>query len=147
MFQGSTGLNLDAKGRLAVPTRHRDLLQADADKKLVLTAHPDGCLLLYPASAWAPIGKKIMDFPGFDSKLGLWKRLLVGYAEDMELDGAGRLLISPTLRKYASLEKQIMFVGQGTHFELWNEAIWHAKLDQIATEPGQLPPSLESLAL
>lgn len=147
MFQGATGLNLDAKGRLAVPTKHRDPLQEGVDKKLVLTAHPHGCLLLYPASAWEPIRNRINEFPSFDPQLSLWKRLLVGYAENLELDSAGRLLISPMLRKFASLEKQIMFVGQGSHFEIWSDANWQAQLDQIETDPGKLPPSLESFAL
>ena len=95
MFQGATGLNLDAKGRLAVPTRHRDPLRSGSNGKLVLTAHPHKCLLLYPASAWEPIRARIMTFSSFDPQLTLWKRLLVGFAEELELDGSGRLLISP----------------------------------------------------
>jgi MraZ protein len=147
MFQGATGLNLDAKGRIAVPTRHRQPLQEGSDGKLVLTAHPHKCLLLYPASAWEPIRARIMTFSSFDPQLTLWKRLLVGFAEELELDGAGRLLISPALRKFASLEKQLMLVGQGSHFELWSQEAWDRQLDQIETEPGKLPAGMENFAL
>ena len=97
MFQGATALNLDAKGRLAVPTRHRDALQSSGVSKQVLTAHPHRCVLLYPAPAWEPIRARIMSFSSFDAQTSLWKRLLVGFAEEVELDASGRLLISPEL--------------------------------------------------
>ena len=147
MFQGATGLNLDAKGRLAVPTKHREPLQAGPDSKLVLTAHPHRCLLLYPAQAWEPIRARIMTFSSFDPQLSLWKRLLVGFAEDLELDASGRLLISPALRKFAGLEKQLMLVGQGSHFELWSEEAWEKQLEAIETVPEKLTPGMENFAL
>ncbi|NIO41373.1 MAG: division/cell wall cluster transcriptional repressor MraZ [Burkholderiales bacterium] len=147
MFQGATGLNLDAKGRLAVPTRHREPLQQGAESKLVLTAHPHKCLLVYPAQAWEPIRARIMAFPSFEPRLSLWKRLLVGFAEELELDGAGRLLISPALRKFAGLEKQVMLVGQGSHFELWSQEAWDRQIESIETGPDQLPPGMENFAL
>ncbi len=147
MFQGATGLNLDAKGRLAVPTRHRDPLQSGSGGKLVLTAHPHKCLLLYPAAAWEPIRARIMTFSSFDPQLTLWKRLLVGFAEELELDGSGRLLISPALRKFAGLEKQLMLVGQGSHFELWSQEAWDRQLEQLETGPDKLPAGMENFAL
>ncbi len=147
MFQGATALNLDAKGRLAVPTRHRDGLQADADRRLVLTAHPHKCLLLYPAVGWEPIRARIMSFSSFDPQLSLWKRLLVGFAEDLDLDSAGRLLISPALRKFAGLEKEVMLVGQGSHFEIWNLEAWERQLEQLASAPDKLPPGMENFSL
>jgi MraZ protein len=147
MFQGATGLNLDAKGRLAVPTKHRQPLQEGSDGKLVLTAHPHKCLLLYPASAWEPIRARIMTFSSFDPQLTLWKRLLVGFAEELELDGAGRLLISPELRSFAGLEKQLMLVGQGSHFELWSREAWDRQLEQIESGSDKLPAGMENFAL
>ena len=147
MFQGATGLNLDAKGRLAVPTRHREPLREGPNQKLVLTAHPHKCLLLYPALAWEPIRARIMTFSSFDPQLSLWKRLLVGFAEELDLDGSGRLLISPVLRKFAGLEKQVMFVGQGSHFELWSQQAWDKQIEGIGTESENLPPGMENFAL
>lgn len=147
MFQGATALNLDAKGRLAVPTRHRDELQSGAGGKQVLTAHPHRCLLLYPAPAWEPIRARIMSFSSFDPQASLWKRLLVGFAEEIELDGAGRLLISPELRKFASLEKAVMMVGQGSHFEIWSQEAWEKQIEQLALNADKLPPGMENFAL
>ena len=147
MFQGATALSLDAKGRLAVPTRHRDELQSGIAGKQVLTAHPHRCLLLYPAAAWEPIRARIMSFSSFDSQASLWKRLLIGFAEEIELDGSGRLLVSPELRKFAGLEKQAMMVGQGSHFEIWSQEAWEKQLDQLATSTDKLPPGMENFAL
>ena len=147
MFQGATALNLDAKGRLAVPVRHRDELQAGTQGKQVLTAHPHRCLLLYPVAAWEPIRARIMGFSSFDPQASLWKRLLVGFAEDIELDGAGRLLVSPELRKFAGFEKSVMMVGQGSHFEVWSQEAWERQLEQLATNPDKLPAGMENFAL
>jgi len=147
MFQGAAALSLDAKGRLVVPSRHRDaLLEKSSAPRLVLTAHPDGCLLLYPVSAWEPIRARVMGFPALDARFSVWKRLLVGFAEEVEVDAAWRVLISPELRKFASLEKPVMLVGQGSHFEIWNQDTWDRQLQQL-TAQTQLPPGMEDFAL
>jgi MraZ protein len=149
MFQGAAALSLDAKGRLTVPSRHRDALQGNvspAASSLVLTAHPDGCLLLYPAAAWEPIRNRVMAFPSLDPRFSVWKRLLVGFAEEVEIDAAWRVLISPELRKFANLEKPVMLVGQGSHFEIWNHDVWEKQLQQLAAQ-SQLPPGMEDFAL
>ena len=148
MFQGAAALNMDAKGRIAVPTRHREALTQEAGGKLVLTAHPEGCLLLYPGPAWEPVRTKVMGFPSFNTLASKWKRLLVGFAEDVELDSAGRVLVSPELRSFARLDKRVMMVGQGTHFEIWAVEAWEQQLADITAEPGQsLPPGMEDFAL
>ena len=148
MFQGATQVNLDAKGRMAVPTRVRDPLTQGGTAGLVLTAHPDGCLLLYPAPAWEPIRAQVMAFPSLDRQLANWKRLLVGFAQDMELDGAGRLLITPELRDFARIAKQVMFVGQGNHYEIWDLEAWKQQLENLRTGGGtSLPPGMENFSL
>ena len=114
MFKGATLLNIDGKNRLAIPTKYREELLTGS---LVLTAHPHGCLLLYPIAAWNPIQQKVMQLSSFDKKSSGLQRLLVGYAEDVSSDSAGRLLISAALRDYASSNRTLMFVGQGSHFE------------------------------
>ncbi|HUF19560.1 MAG TPA: division/cell wall cluster transcriptional repressor MraZ [Burkholderiales bacterium] len=147
MFQGATALTLDAKGRLAVPTRHREGLVTGSNGKLVLTAHPHRCLLLYPAAAWEPIRARIMTFSSFDQQASNWKRVLVGFAEDQGMDASGRLLVSAVLRKYAGIDKQVMFVGQGSHFELWSQESWDRQIEQVVTDPERLPPGMENFAL
>lgn len=147
VFQGANELSLDAKGRLAVPTKHRDGLLSSPDRKLVLTAHPHHCLLLYPANRWEPIQAQIQAFSSFDPKVSLWKRLLLGYTDEVELDGSGRLLISPSLRKFAHLDRQVMMVGQGSHFEIWDLAAWEALLSQLDEGIQSAPPGLENFSL
>jgi len=148
MFRGATSLNMDVKGRLAVPAKHRDALQAQCAGHLVLTVHPHRCLLMYPQPAWEPIQAKMMALSSFDKQSSALQRLLVGHAEDIEMDAAGRLLVSPVLREFAGLEKQVMLVGQGSHFELWNMEAWRAQLDRLTSvDDMELPAELEGFSL
>lgn len=148
VFQGATQINLDAKGRMSVPTRSRDALTAGGTVKLVLTAHPEGCLLLYPMPSWEPIRQKVMAFPSLDRQANLWKRLLVGFAEEHELDTAGRLLITPELRDFAHITRPVMFVGQGSHFEIWDLETWRTQLEALRSGGSpSLPPGMENFSL
>lgn len=148
MFQGATQVNLDAKGRMAVPTKVRDPLTVGGTSGVVLTAHPDGCLLLYPKADWDPIRARVMAFPSLDRAFSVWKRLLVGFAEDLELDSAGRLMVSPELRDFAGITRPVMLVGQGSHFEIWDLERWKANLEGLRSgaSPG-LPPGMENFSL
>ncbi|TXT27270.1 MAG: MraZ protein [Gallionellaceae bacterium] len=148
MFQGAAQLNLDNKGRLAIPSRHRDMLLAHCAGQLVLTADADGCLLLYPQPEWQPIREKLMQLSAFNPRIRALQRFLVGYAEDVVMDAAGRALISPTLRSYAALDKRVMLVGQGNKFEIWDEARWQAQHEKMsAFTAGDLPAELEGFTL
>ena len=148
MFQGSTALSLDAKGRLAIPARHREALVAASAGRLVLTAHPHRCLLLYPEAAWLPIRDKVLAASSLNPQSAAIKRLLVGNARDEVLDSAGRLLVSPELRQFAQFEKQVWLVGQGTHFEIWSDAGWRQQQEVfLGMGDHSLPPGLEDLAL
>jgi MraZ protein len=155
VFQGATQLNLDGKGRLAIPTRYRDMLLAHCAGQLVLTANPateadksDKCLLLYPQPEWLPIREKLMQLSAFDARTRAFQRVMVGHAEDVTMDTAGRVLVSPALRSYAALDKLVMLVGQGNKFELWDEARWQAQCEKIQVfSEGDLPPSLEGFTL
>ena len=148
VFQGAAQVNLDAKGRMAVPTRTREPLTQGGTVGLVLTAHPDGCLLLYPTPAWEPIRSQVMSFPSLDRQFSVWKRLLVGFAQDVEIDGAGRLLIPPELRDFAHITRQVMLVGQGSHYEIWDLELWNQQLEALRSGGGtSLPPGMENFSL
>ncbi len=148
MFQGSTALTLDAKGRLAIPTKHRELINGQSTGKLVLTGHPDGCLLLYPAATFEGVRSRLVEISDTNARVASWKRVIVGMAEETEPDGQGRVLITPELRKYAGMEKQLMMVGQGNRFEVWGEAAWNQQLEQIRAQSGQaMPQAMESFTL
>lgn len=151
MFQGIAQIALDDKGRLAIPAKHRDVLRTRGEGKLVLTADPSGCLLLYPQPEWEPIRAKLMSLSGFNPQIRNLQRVLVGYAEDVEMDGSGRILVSPPLRQFAGLEKQIALVGQGNKFEVWDDAKWQAQtaaaLAAINANGAVMPPELEGFSL
>jgi len=148
VFRGVTELALDAKGRFAVPARHRDAIAAESGSRLVLTADPSRCLLLYPLAAWEPIQSRLMALSSFDERLRQLQRLIVGHADDVEIDAAGRILVPPALRRYASLDKRIVLVGQGRKFELWNDAAWAARTAQaIAFDGSAMPPGLDGFSL
>ncbi|MBC7202658.1 MAG: division/cell wall cluster transcriptional repressor MraZ [Pusillimonas sp.] len=121
MFQGCSALTLDAKGRVTIPTRHRDALTSAEQGRLTLTRHPDGCLLIYPRTIWEDRREQIARFPMSARPL---QRLLLGNALDVDMDGSGRILVSPELRQAAGLAREVMLLGMGSHFELWDAAEW-----------------------
>ena len=116
MYQGLSKLTLDAKGRISVPTRHRDALIAQCDGRVTLTRHPDGCLLLYPRPRWE---QKRAELARLAHSRRVLQRILIGSAVDLDLDSSGRILISPELRAAAGLERDVFLSGVGEHFELW----------------------------
>jgi MraZ protein len=124
VFQGASSLTLDAKGRLSVPTRHRDVLSAVAAGLLTITKHPHGCLMVFPRPEWDLFRDRIAALP---MSAQWWKRIFLGNAMDVELDGTGRILISPELRTSAGISKDTVLLGMGNHFELWDKATYEAQ--------------------
>lgn len=125
MFFGETAINLDAKGRMALPTRYRESVEEASGNRLVLTysAFDSGCLWLYPEPEWERVRDQVMSLSTFNpSHRGLQRRL-VGSATQLELDGSARLLLPQTLRQVAGLEKKVVLMGMGARFEVWNENV------------------------
>ena len=136
VFQGASQLTLDGKGRVSMPSRHRDTLAANCDGRLTVTRHPDGCLLVYPRPTWEVRREQIAHLPYSARAL---QRLLLGNATDIDLDSAGRLLVPTELRAGAQLERDLMLLGMGAHFELW-DAVRLAEHERAALAGG-LPES------
>lgn len=156
MFRGLSSLAVDGKGRLAVPTKYRELLVERCGGRLVVTADPSGCLLLYPFPEWEPIERKLTALSSFNPVSRTLQRILVGSASDVELDNAGRILLPTMLRKHAGLEKEVVLVGQGNKFEIWSESAWQAQFEQAGQLPdllgaalqnGELPDELKGFSL
>ena len=116
-------LTLDGKGRLTVPARWRELLMADVNGQLVVAKNPDGCLSLYPLPVWEKFEAELLELPQAHDG---WRRIYVGSATDVEIDSASRVLIPPELRTSAGLEREVKFMGIGSHFELWDMARYEA---------------------
>ncbi len=150
MFRGANKLTLDAKGRMVMPTRYRERLQERCGGKLVITVDKDQCLLVYPLPDWEEIERKLMRLPSLHPQSRRLQRLMVGHATDLELDGHGRVLLPPKLREFALLTRDAMLIGQGLHFELWEEARWNERRDEwLASEETatDLPAELGTLSL
>ncbi|ALQ50620.1 division/cell wall cluster transcriptional repressor MraZ [Nitrosomonas ureae] len=148
MFRGVTQLSLDAKGRLAIPARYRSELMSTCSGHLIVTVDPSKCLLIYPQPAWEPIEQKLNNLSSFDTVTRNLQRLLVGNACDVDMDAAGRILVSPPLRQFAGLSKDVVLVGQGTKLELWDEAQWNLQIEiAMAFKDSGMPPELEGFSL
>ncbi|HEY1844258.1 MAG TPA: division/cell wall cluster transcriptional repressor MraZ [Buttiauxella sp.] len=131
MFRGATLVNLDSKGRLAVPTRYREKLVEISEGQMVCTIdihHP--CLLLYTLPEWEIIEQKLARLSSMNPAERRVQRLLLGHASECQMDSAGRLLLAPVLRQHAGLTKEVMLVGQFNKFELWDEATWHQQIKE-----------------
>jgi MraZ protein len=124
VFQGASSLSLDAKGRLSVPTRHRDVLSATAAGQLTITKHPHGCLMVFARPEWEKFRDRIASLP---MSAQWWKRIFLGNAMDVDMDSTGRVLVSPELRSAAGITKESVLLGMGSYFELWDKATYDAQ--------------------
>ncbi len=151
MFKGVTILNIDAKGRMAVPTKYRDRLQSTVEGQLVITlGMSNPCLWIYPQTEWEDIERKLVRLPSLNKQATRLQHLLLGHASEVELDSHGRILLPPALRELVHLEKRIILLGQGNKFEVWNEQTWNDRRDQWLEETDSdegLSDELESLSL
>ncbi len=131
MFRGANAINLDTKGRLTIPTRYRQALMDDCQGQLVCTVdNRQPCLLLYPLPEWDIIEEKISKFSTMNPDERRIQRLLIGYANEVDMDKSGRLLVAPTLRQYANLDKAVMLVGQRNRFEIWSQESWNTQIEE-----------------
>ena len=151
MFRGVNTLNLDAKGRMAMPARYRERLMETCGGRLVVTVDKDRCLLVYPLPEWEIIEAQLIALPSLNKQARLLQRLLIGHATEVELDSQGRILLPTMLREYAAMEKKLILIGQGKKFEIWDDQVWSEKqqawLDEVNEEDGDMPSSLENLSL
>lgn len=152
MFRGLTAIAIDAKGRIAVPGRYRDVISEDTDGMLVLTIHPkERCLWLYGYSEWEAIELKLSSLPSFSAASQRLQRLLIGHATELEMDRNGRILLPTLLREYAGLDKNIAMVGQGNKFEIWDETQWRSAREEWITQglggDDDVPVELQSISL
>jgi MraZ protein len=149
VFKGITNLNLDGKGRLAMPTRHRAAFAADEGQMVMTIDAQERCLLIYPLSTWLIIEPQIDALPSFNAQANRVKRMLIGHATEITLDSAGRILVPTELRSHAELEKEVVLLGQGKKLELWSQPNWAAQTEAFLSDSndGNLPAALEAISL
>jgi MraZ protein len=151
VFRGINNLALDAKGRMAMPSRYRERLMETCGGRLVVTVDRDRCLLVYPLPEWEIIEAQLVNLPSLNKQARLLQRLLIGHATEVELDSQGRILLPNMLRDYAGLDKKTVLIGQGKKFEIWDEQEWNDKqqawLQDVSADDGEMPTALENLTL
>ena len=141
VFQGPAALTLDGKGRIAMPARHRELLAAMGSSQLTITKHPEGSLMIFPRPAWEAFREKVAALPMSASG---WKRIFLGNAMDVEIDAQSRFLVPPELRASAGLVRDVMLLGMGSHFELWDAARYAEHEAKVMA--SDMPDSLKSFS-
>lgn len=151
VFRGSNEINMDTKGRMAIPARYRDALMSEFDGSLVATISiTDTCLFIYPRPEWEEMEVKIARMSTFNKDTRRLQHLLIGNARDLDLDGSGRVLIPQELRDYAKLDKKVTLVGQSHRLELWDTESWNSNrkawLDEVASGL-EIPEDIQSLSL
>ena len=151
MFRGLNTINLDAKGRLAIPAKFRERLAVLCGGHMVVTIDTEErSLLIYPVNEWEEIEAKITSLPTFDPRARRIQRLLVGHATDVEIDGSGRILLPAALREYAGLEKETVLISQGKKLELWSKDSWEGTRDEYleqVNDESQLSEQIMSISL
>jgi MraZ protein len=141
VFQGPAALTLDGKGRIAMPARHRELLAAMGCSQLTITKHPEGSLMVFPRPTWEGFRDRVAALP---MEASGWKRVFLGNAMDVEIDASSRFLVPPELRASAGLLRDVMLLGMGSHFELW-DAQRHAEHEAQVMQ-SEMPESLKSFS-
>lgn len=139
-FEGTTSVSLDSKGRLVVPSRYRDLLALISDR-VVITADPVGCLMLYPQTEWAPIRARLRGLSDMNPRTRDMKLLMLGMAQESTFDTAGRVLLTPDQREFAGLEKGAKLVGLGNRIEIWDSGAWIARIARARELAQDEPPA------
>ena len=147
MFRGRYEHTIDAKGRTSVPARYRDVLDATRDRRIVLTSALDPCLVAYALTEWASFEDRLSKLPQFDRAVQKLKRIYVSGAVECDIDDSGRILIPPTLRAYASLQKDVLWAGSGKYAELWDKEAWKTHFDTTEDERRDISSRLAELGL
>lgn len=138
MFRGITATTLDAKGRITIPTKHREDVSNSCGGHLVVTVDVDRCLLIYPFPEWERIESELLSLPNVKKQVRRWHRLYLGHAKSFEVDAQFRILLPPELRDFAGLNKNVYLVGQGNKFELWDEQVWTENCESWLSEEAKL---------
>src|SRR3984885_2005155 len=142
MFRGAAKVTLDAKGRMVLPARVRDVLLQRGEEQLVATVDRDQCVLIYPLGDWQQLQDGLLNLPNLNSEARWLQRLMVGYATDLDIDSHGRVLIPGELRDFTGLQRDAMLFGQGNHLELWDEIAWkQASMASIAPAQRSAAPA------
>ena len=146
MFSGWSIHTLDAKGRLAIPTRFRDVMKALRDERLVVTTS-DRCLVCYPNEEWRSMAEKISRLSQVDPRVQAFRRYFISAANECTCDKQGRVLIPQALRELAGLDGQVLLIGMQANFEIWDKDRWYQERERIRENFGDLSSFMAELGV
>ncbi len=147
MFRSMFIHTIDSKGRVSVPTKFREILRAKYDDRLIVTNYLDPCLVAYPFEEWKRIEEKFAAQSAFKKEIRAFKRLLISAATECTIDRQGRILIPPSLREHAQLDKEAVLVGQITYFEIWDRLCWDKEMGELQQNPESIGNALAEFGL
>ncbi len=146
MFRGQFVHSVDAKGRVSLPSRFRDVLGAGGDPRYILTPDPGyPCLHLYPFRHWEEYERRISELPSHDRRIVRFRRLYVSVAQEGEVDKVGRIRLPPEFRQRIQLDKDVVFAGMGKMVEVWAKKLWEDELEESAKEAPQILEEVREL--
>lgn len=131
MFRGANSINVDSKGRIAIPAKYRDNILESCNSNMIMTCDPyENCLLIFTLDHWEKTEASLQALSNSNKAHRALRRIMLGFATEVDMDSNGRLLVPVVLRDRAKLTKEAMLVGQGKTFQLWNEAEWNRLTQQ-----------------
>jgi MraZ protein len=131
MFRGRHSHTIDAKGRVSIPAKFREVLNGRGQQTLVVTNDLDSCLVAFPMDEWIEEEKKIQALPNFIPETLQYKRFYISGAQECPLDRQGRVLLPPSLRDHAQLNREALFVGLLEKFEIWSPDLWQVRPENV----------------
>ena len=143
MFMGEYSHNIDAKGRMIVPSKFREQL----GDEFVVTKGLDGCLFVYPNEEWQNIEEKFRNVPLTSKDARKFSRFFFAGATTCEVDKQGRILIPSVLREFASLQKDVVFVGVGSRIEIWSKESWNNSISNYDDNMDEVAENMAELGL
>ena len=147
MFRGRYDHTMDAKGRTSLPARFRDVLAAVGERRVVLTSGLDACLVAYTYGEWIAFEERLAKLPQFDRAVQKLRRIYVSGAVECEVDESGRILVPPSLREHAGLQKDVVWAGNGKYAELWAKSTWARAFETTEEEREMVAARLGELGL
>ena len=145
MFIGKIDQRVDAKGRLSIPSRFREILNSKFSGKLVLTTHNKSYISSYPIEEWLIYQEKISSLTNRRKEDLDFMRIVFSRARESSLDNQGRILIPPTLREYVGIQKEVASVGFNNKIEIWDRATFEEYEQRTSEEIGDIPDRLAEI--
>ncbi len=146
MFRGHYEHNIDAKGRVSIPVKFRDVIADKHDGNLMVTSS-DKSLVAYPLNEWVTLEERLLNLPQANSDVRRYLHVFMSGAVECSIDKQGRILIPATLRRNASIEKELVFVGMLNKFEIWSKELWDKELEKAREDFENISETLAEFGI